>query len=302
VNIQQEDNVDRQDTIELEEEQQTDPVVPQHENQSRQQQQPEDQSMCEVEQQQQQPDEHPTDDAKRKDHPADDQPIEKVQQHQSLEEQHLDEGDQQQSPQPVDPPIEKVDPQQHQEQQQQSLQVSKVPAEHGTEQQCGPEKQLTEEAEKRQESPLAPENQAALDTKTPESRQEPAHMDDSTPTLTDVEKARRDAHHSSKEKVRKEMDSLMQSVKTLNTHYRLLDKIGCGTFSSVYKALDLHYDTYDNSAWDRVPPVASPDEKQHLDSNSDTPKQQRYVALKQIYATSSPKRMAHEIKILQRLR
>ncbi|ORZ15648.1 kinase-like domain-containing protein [Absidia repens] len=97
------------------------------------------------------------------------------------------------------------------------------------------------------------------------------------------------------------MDTLTNSVKLLTTHYQLLDKIGCGTFSSVYKALDIRHDVYDNSFWEPALPI-SPNAAENSDTDIQKPKKERFVALKQIYATSSPKRMAQEIKILQHLR
>ncbi|KAI8340202.1 kinase-like domain-containing protein [Chlamydoabsidia padenii] len=92
-----------------------------------------------------------------------------------------------------------------------------------------------------------------------------------------------------KQKLQHEMDTLTKTVKALKTHYRLVDKIGCGTFSSVYKAKDLRYDKYDNSSWEKA-----------LANSND--QDQKYVALKRIHATSSPKRMAHEIKIMKDLK
>ncbi|PLW06558.1 hypothetical protein PCASD_16109 [Puccinia coronata f. sp. avenae] len=46
-----------------------------------------------------------------------------------------------------------------------------------------------------------------------------------------------------------ELQDLEQSVPLLKTSYHLLDRLGEGTFSSVYKAIDLHHHLYDNSQW-----------------------------------------------------
>ncbi|SAL98183.1 hypothetical protein [Absidia glauca] len=92
-----------------------------------------------------------------------------------------------------------------------------------------------------------------------------------------------------KRRIHTELDTLTRNVKTLRTHYQLVDKIGAGTFSAVYKAIDLRYDKYDNASWETA---LAP--SHHKDT--------KYVALKLIHATSSPKRMAHEIRILKDLR
>jgi serine/threonine protein kinase len=79
-----------------------------------------------------------------------------------------------------------------------------------------------------------------------------------------------------------------------------------GTFSSVYKAIDLEHDQYDNTAWDyemqKIPGAES--------ANSDAPgttklsdsEGGKVVALKRIYVTSSPDRIENEIAILHDLR
>lgn len=46
-----------------------------------------------------------------------------------------------------------------------------------------------------------------------------------------------------------EMDALYKSVPQLCDHYTLVDRLGTGTFSSVYKAVDKSYDNWDNSPW-----------------------------------------------------
>ncbi|CAO3584707.1 unnamed protein product [Absidia cylindrospora] len=124
-------------------------------------------------------------------------------------------------------------------------------------------------------------------------------------TTVNTDKAKSDQQLARKQKLQQEMDTLTNSVKLLSTHYQLLDKIGCGTFSSVYKALDIRHDVYDNSFWEPAPPIP-PNVAENDTTGDDTdirkPAKERFVALKQIYATSSPKRMAQEIKILQHLR
>ncbi|KAG0141545.1 hypothetical protein CROQUDRAFT_51535 [Cronartium quercuum f. sp. fusiforme G11] len=63
--------------------------------------------------------------------------------------------------------------------------------------------------------------------------------DESTDDRTDAELAA----------VALEIKDLEDSVPLLKTSYHLLDRLGEGTFSSVYKAIDLHHVLYDNSQW-----------------------------------------------------
>jgi cell division control protein 7 len=94
-----------------------------------------------------------------------------------------------------------------------------------------------------------------------------------------------------------------------------------GTFSSVYKAIDVRHDYYDNSSWD-LSSICKDYERINLEeshsattsesvdandhsgnqkySNDETPT--RYVALKRIYVTSSPQRITSEIEILHQLK
>jgi cell division control protein 7 len=65
--------------------------------------------------------------------------------------------------------------------------------------------------------------------------------------------------------------------------YDIVEKIGQGTFSSVYKAIDVEHDLYDNSQWC----------EEHKEGS-----ECRYVALKRIYASSSPSRIYSEMALL----
>ncbi|KAJ2887722.1 Cell division control protein 7, partial [Coemansia aciculifera] len=49
-----------------------------------------------------------------------------------------------------------------------------------------------------------------------------------------------------------EIEELESLIPGLADHYRLLGKIGQGTFSTVYKAVDLQHDRYDNSSWTMI--------------------------------------------------
>lgn len=79
--------------------------------------------------------------------------------------------------------------------------------------------------------------------------------------------------------------------------YKIKGVIGEGTFSIVYKAVDVNHDWYDNYAWSNqpsVPPLLSRDNT--LTSSK------VYVALKRIYVTSSPDRILNELEIMAELR
>ena len=82
---------------------------------------------------------------------------------------------------------------------------------------------------------------------------------------------------------------------------RVRTKTGLGTFSTVYKAEDLHYHYYKNE-WDL-------EEKENLKwsptgrkTTSSIRRRPRYVAIKKIYCTSSPLRILNELELLHDLR
>ncbi|KAL9602937.1 MAG: hypothetical protein Q9219_001462 [cf. Caloplaca sp. 3 TL-2023] len=112
------------------------------------------------------------------------------------------------------------------------------------------------------------------------------------------------------EMVREEMSKLERVFQKKGLRFRMLDRIGEGTFSTVYKAEDLHYDFYQND-WDieaadgtkwSSPPVKR---RQHLSSGDhrhrETRKRPCYVAIKKIYVTSSPTRIQNELELLHDL-
>ncbi|MCJ1415101.1 hypothetical protein MMC32_001432 [Xylographa parallela] len=102
--------------------------------------------------------------------------------------------------------------------------------------------------------------------------------------------------------VKEDMIKFEESFKGINKRYRLIDRIGEGTFSTVYKAEDLLYEHYYND-WDADSPDAafwvSPNS-----ANGNTPqhKRPRYVAIKKIYVTSSPIRIQNELELLNDLK
>lgn len=76
--------------------------------------------------------------------------------------------------------------------------------------------------------------------------------------------------------IKDEMESFSESFPSLDSKYRLINKIGEGTFSTVYKAKPL------------------------IKLNS-TQLESKYVALKRIYVTSSPNRIFNELSLLNSL-
>ncbi|KAI8391682.1 kinase-like domain-containing protein [Radiomyces spectabilis] len=113
------------------------------------------------------------------------------------------------------------------------------------------------------------------------------------PTQTELEKQReheeqrKKAGEERKKVVKQEIDRLNEKFKNLSYYYKIVDRVGSGAFSTVYKAVDLRQDYYDNSAWR----VASAAAEKH-----------NFIALKRVYMTSSPDRIANEIAILRDIR
>ncbi|KAI6088369.1 kinase-like protein [Hypoxylon rubiginosum] len=104
--------------------------------------------------------------------------------------------------------------------------------------------------------------------------------------------------------VQHDMDKLEATFPSFKEKYRLIKRIGEGTFSTVYKAEDLQYHQYENS-WDldaaesqwRPPPL-----KGASRSRFDTANKPKFVAIKKIYVTSSPARILNELELLHDLR
>ncbi|KAJ3126419.1 hypothetical protein HK098_007552 [Nowakowskiella sp. JEL0407] len=88
-----------------------------------------------------------------------------------------------------------------------------------------------------------------------------------------------------------------QNFPSLMTRYQLVDKIGEGTFSTVYKAVDLLHSQFDNTNW-----CTACQRINEKEINNETMYKERrhtaIVAIKRIYATSSPQRIAAEIEYL----
>ncbi|ROV87136.1 hypothetical protein VSDG_09993 [Cytospora chrysosperma] len=115
-----------------------------------------------------------------------------------------------------------------------------------------------------------------------------------------------------------DMRKLQNAFPGFKQKYRLIKRIGEGTFSTVYKAVDLQYDRYDNR-WDLdkenekwTPPplkrhVSRSSSSATIDQNSESsqrqpPRRPKYVAIKKIYVTSSPTRILNELELLHDLR
>ncbi|KAJ3851959.1 kinase-like protein [Lentinula lateritia] len=102
------------------------------------------------------------------------------------------------------------------------------------------------------------------------------------------------------EEILAEIVDLEEAVPHLSADYKLLDRLGTGTFSSVYKALDLHYhDKWFNAPWHGHHHTSS---SAHYQSLPRPPGTKVYVAVKRIYVTSSPERIRNEISILDECR
>ena len=99
------------------------------------------------------------------------------------------------------------------------------------------------------------------------------------------------------EVIEEEIQDLMQAVPQLAADYKIVDRLGTGTFSSVYKAVDLGYHTkWDNSPWHGHHPPSS---SAYYQSAPNPPGSKVFVAIKRIYVTSNPERIRNEISIME---
>ncbi|EPE04377.1 cell division control protein [Ophiostoma piceae UAMH 11346] len=107
------------------------------------------------------------------------------------------------------------------------------------------------------------------------------------------------------ETVQHDMEKLQETFPSFRNQFRLIKRIGEGTFSTVYKAEDLQYERFDNAwDWDKdAEKWASPPLKK-IKQDTQTQKRRRakYVAIKKIYVTSSPLRILNELELLHDLR
>ncbi|CDK27264.1 unnamed protein product [Kuraishia capsulata CBS 1993] len=97
---------------------------------------------------------------------------------------------------------------------------------------------------------------------------------------------------------RQEMTTLIKSFPGLSSHYRLCRKIGEGTFSTVYKAIDLRGSKGGmTSSWNSPPIKRIREPEIEVNKKKKIP----YVALKRIYVTASPQRIFNELNLLYSL-
>lgn len=112
------------------------------------------------------------------------------------------------------------------------------------------------------------------------------------------------------EEICEEIEELSRKMPDLAKDYRLVDRLGTGTFSSVYKAVDLNYSDWDNRLWQvshpRSTSTAYPypryKESDPTYTSEISEKKPAYVAIKRILVTSSPRRIMNEILIMETCR
>ncbi|KAI9654974.1 MAG: hypothetical protein M1821_005727 [Bathelium mastoideum] len=102
--------------------------------------------------------------------------------------------------------------------------------------------------------------------------------------------------------IAEEIQKFEDSFKGITRRYRIINRIGEGTFSTVYKAEDLNYESYEND-WDveakENAKWSSPSSRRRVQASRQKP---HYVAIKKIYVTSSPGRILNELDLLHDLR
>ncbi|KIM63697.1 hypothetical protein SCLCIDRAFT_1214088 [Scleroderma citrinum Foug A] len=100
-----------------------------------------------------------------------------------------------------------------------------------------------------------------------------------------------------RQEIQLEVANLIAAVPQLSEEYKIVDRLGTGTFSSVYKAIDLWYHTkWDNTPWHGHHP---PPSSAHYQSVPYPKGSKVFVAVKRIYVTSNPERIRNEISIMQ---
>lgn len=151
----------------------------------------------------------------------------------------------------------------------------------------------------RDRSPAPNASESASDNKLKhESESEPA-----TAGAAEIAPEKTNENHHNDEdiplEVLEEMHKLEECFPVLALRYRLLDKIGEGTFSTVYKAEAVNGAVVHGSQMWKSPPL------QRIEPDSNTrskhKKKNPLVALKQIYVTSSPNRIYNELNLLYML-
>jgi cell division control protein 7 len=131
---------------------------------------------------------------------------------------------------------------------------------------------------------------------TEEMEESRGPLDESGGTLSDDE-----GEGDIDDSVLQDMDHFEQTFKNINQRYRLINRIGEGTFSTVYKAEDLLYEHYQND-WDIDAEKENSNGHASYKSSHGRSHKPRYVAIKKIYVTSSPIRIMNELELLHDLR
>lgn len=103
-----------------------------------------------------------------------------------------------------------------------------------------------------------------------------------------------------RQEIEEEIADLEDAVPELTTDYKIVDRLGTGTFSSVYKAVDLGY----HAKWDNAPWQGhhAADSSAYYQTAARPQGSKVFVAIKRIYATSSPERIRNEITIMETCR
>ena len=168
----------------------------------------------------------------------------------------------------------------------------------------GEDEDDVDEEEEEEEYSQSQEGALYYDSQDELSEEEDHGQDDGQSNEAEERDSFSDSSDSDVE-VDEEISKFLYSFPELKVRYKFLEKIGEGTFSSVYKAIDLHYDKYinpwdidriDDTTWDS-PPLKS---KRH-NGSSRTRRKKKYVAVKKIYVTSSPTRIQNELELLRDL-
>ena len=97
--------------------------------------------------------------------------------------------------------------------------------------------------------------------------------------------------------IEEEILDLEAAVPQLTEDYKIIDRLGTGTFSAVYKAIDLGYhDKWDNTEWHGHHPKSS---SAYYQTTTHSSENKVFVAIKRIYVTSGPERIRNEITIME---
>ncbi|KAG6848438.1 hypothetical protein H0H93_016951, partial [Arthromyces matolae] len=143
-----------------------------------------------------------------------------------------------------------------------------------------------------QEVEMNENEQVDLDDDNDDDESSPIDPDDVDEENTIALKSREERYE-----IAEEIADLEQKMPKLAKEYKILDRLGTGTFSSVYKAIDLEYHTkWDNDPWHGHHPSSS---SAYFQSEHRPQGSKVFVAIKRIYVTSSPERVRNEISIME---